>query len=56
MQQTNFRENRPTGSGEEEFEGFYNVLAGRSSLSCDQDPVKQHLFPLPMEAPHKSLT
>ena len=47
MLHTKFRENRPTGSGEED------VWAWRPSWSCDPDVTKQISFPLPKEAPHK---
>ena len=36
MLQTKFRENQPTGSGED-FEGFYHIWACRPSWSCDQN-------------------
>ena len=39
MLHTKFRENRPAGSGEEDF--------------CDPDAANKLSFPLPKEAPHK---
>ena len=38
MLNTKFRENRPAGSGEEDFFcGFYHIWAWRPSWSCDLD-------------------
>ena len=38
MLHTKFRENRPSGSVEEFFEGFfYHIWAWQPSLSCDKD-------------------
>ena len=53
MLHTKFRENRPAGSGEEDFKGFYHILAWRPSWSCDPDAAKKISFPLSKEAPHK---
>ena len=53
MLHTKFRENRPAGSGEEDFEGFYHIWAWRTSWSCDPDAANKLSFPLPKEAPHK---
>ena len=48
MLHTKFRENRPAGSGEEDFlKGFYHIWAWRPSWSCDQDHVNKFLFPQP---------
>ena len=53
MLHTKFRENRPSGSGEEDFKGFYHIWMWRPSWSCDPYAAKKFLFPLPREAPHK---
>ena len=50
MLHTKFRENRPAGSGEED---FYHIWAWRPSWSCDPDAANKISFPLPKEAPHK---
>ena len=54
MLHTKFRENRPAGSGEEDFfKGFDHIWAWRPSWSCDPDASNKISFPLPKEAPHK---
>ena len=54
MLHTEFRVNRPAGSGEEEFlKGFHHIWAWRPSWSRDPDAVNKFSFPLPKEAPHK---
>ena len=53
MQHIKFRGNWPTGSGEEDFEGFLPYMARRPAWSCDPDAANKLLFPLPKEAPHK---
>ena len=53
MLHTKFREKRPAGSGEEDFEVFYHIWAWRPSWSRDPDAVNKISFPLPKEAPHK---
>ena len=53
MLYTKFLENRPAGSGEEDFEGFHHIWAWRPSWSCDPDVAKKKFFPLPKKAPHK---
>ena len=45
MLHTKFRENRPAGSGEEDF--------WRPSWSRDPDVANKISFPLPKVAPHK---
>ena len=52
MLHTKFRENRPAGSGEEDFEGFYHIWAWRPSWSGDPDVANKISFPLPKDAPH----
>ena len=42
----------PTGSGKENFKGFYHIRACRPLWSCDQDPANKLSFPRPMEAPY----
>ena len=44
MLHTKFRENRPAGSGEEDFKGFYHIWAWRPSWSCDQHYVIRFSF------------
>ena len=53
MLHTKFRENRPAGSGEEDFLRVFNIRAWRPSWSCDPDASNKISFPLPKEAPHK---
>ena len=53
MVHTKFRENRPAGSGEEDFEGFLPYMGVAPSWSCDPDAANKLSFPLPNEAPHK---
>ena len=56
MLHTKFRENRPAGSGEEDFRflsGFYHSWAWRPSWSCDPNFAIKLSFPLPMDASHK---
>ena len=54
MLHTKFRENRPAGSGEEDFLRVFTIYgAWRPSWSCDSDAANKLLFPLPKEAPHK---
>ena len=47
MLHTKFRENRPTGSGEEDFLRVFTIY-GR-----DPDAANKISTPLPKEAPHK---
>ena len=44
MLHNKFRENRPAGSGEEDFEGFYHIRAWRPHWPCDQDHIKKFSF------------
>ena len=54
MLHTKFRENRPSGSGEEDFlKGFYHIWAWRPSWSCDPDAANKLSFPLPKEDQQK---
>ena len=54
MLHTKFRENRPAGSGEEDFLSvFYHIWARRPSWSCDLDFGIKLSLPLPRDAPHK---
>ena len=53
MLHTKFRENRPAGSREDDFKGFYHIWAWRPSWSCDRDAANKLSYPLPKEAPHK---
>ena len=53
MLHTDFRENRPAGSGEEDFlSGFSHIWAWRPSWSCNPDFTNKPSFPLPIDAPH----
>ena len=54
MLHTKFRENRPAGSGDEDFlRVFYHIWVWRQSWSCDSDAANKLLFSLPKEAPYK---
>ena len=54
MLHTKFRENRPAGSGEEDFFiGFYHIWARRPSWSCHLDFGIKFSLPLPRDDPHK---
>ena len=53
MLHTNFQENQPASSGEENFRGFYHIWAWRPALSCDLNFAIKLSFPLPMAAAHK---
>ena len=48
MLKAKLRENRPAGSGEEDFEGFLLIWSWRPAWSCDQDAVNRLSFPYPM--------
>ena len=47
MLHAKFQDHRTSGSGEEDFKGFYHIW------SCDLDNLYKLLFPLPKEALHK---
>ena len=54
MLHTKFLENRPAGSGEEDFLRVFTIIwAWRPSWSCDLDHLYKLSFPLHKEAPHK---
>ena len=55
MLHTKFHENRPAGSGGEDFffSVFYHIWAWWPSWSCDQDFAIKLSSPLPIDAPHK---
>ena len=53
MLHAKFQDHKISGSGEEDFKGFYHIWAWRPSLSCDLDHLYKLSFPLPKEAPHK---
>ena len=55
MLHTKFQDHRTSGSGEEDFLGFYHICAWRPSWSCDLDHLYKLSFPLPKEAPHENL-
>ena len=46
---TKFHCYRPTGSGEEDFEGLYHICAWRQSWSYDTVSTNKLLFPRPMK-------
>ena len=48
-----FQDNRTSGSGEDDFKGFYHIWAWRPSLSCDLDHLYKLSFTLPKKAPHE---
>ena len=54
MLHTKFRGNRPAGSEEEDFEGFFHIWAWRPPWSCDPDATNKLSFYLPKEAPQKN--
>ena len=56
MLHTKFRGNRPTGSGEEDFEVFLPYMGVAAILSCDLDFAIKLEMPLPKESPHKIST
>ena len=47
MLHTKFQDHRTSGSGEEEFKGFYHIWAWRPSWSCDQDHLYKNGSPFP---------
>ena len=53
MLHAKFQDHRTTGSGEENFKGFYNIWTWRPFWSCDMVHLYKILFPLLKEAPHK---
>ena len=53
MLHAKFQDHRISGSGEENFKGFYHIWALRPSGSCDLDHLYKLWFPLPKEAQHK---
>ena len=53
MLHAKLQDHRTSGSGEEDFQGFYHIWAWRPSWSCDLDHLYKFSFPLPKEAQHK---
>ena len=60
MLHTKFQDHMISGSGEEDFKGFYHIWAWWPSWSRDLDHLSRDLdhlyklwFSLPKEAPHK---
>ena len=51
MLHAKYQDHRTSGSGKENFEGFYHIWAWWPYWSCDHD-IKLS-FPLPKEAPHE---
>ena len=47
MLNTKFRGNRPAGSKEEDFKGFYHIWAWRPYGSCDPDAANKLCSPYP---------
>ena len=53
MLHAKFQDHRTSGSGEEDFSGFYHIWAWPPSWSCDLDHLYKLSFPFPKEDPHK---
>ena len=53
MLHAKFQDHRTSGSGEEDFYGFYHIRAWRPSWSCDLDHLYKLSVTLLKEAPHK---
>ena len=51
MLHAKFQDLRTSGSGREDFLGFYHIWAWQPSWSCDMGHLYKLLFPLPKEAP-----
>lgn len=49
MLHTKFQAYKPTGSGEEAFEGFYHIWALQPSWPCEQDHLNKLSFLLCLE-------
>ena len=47
MLHAKFQDHRTSGSGEEDFKGFYHIWAWRPSWSCDLGHLYKLSFPLP---------
>ena len=52
MLHTKFRENRPAGSGVEDYLKGYHIWGWRPSWSRDPDDANKFSFPLPKEVSH----
>ena len=50
-----FQDHRISGSGEEDFKGFYNIWAWRPSWSFGLDHLYKLWFPLSKEVSHEIL-
>ena len=53
MLHAKFQDHRTSGSREEDFKGFYHILAWRPSWSCDLYYLFKLSSPLPKEAQHE---
>ena len=53
MLHAKFQDHRTSGSGKEDFKGFFHIWAWRPSWSCDLDHLCKLSLPLPKEAPHE---
>ena len=53
MLHAKFQDHRFSGSGEENFKGFYHIWAWWPSWSCDLNHLYKLWFTLPKEAPHE---
>ena len=53
MLHAKFQDQWTSGSGEEDFYGFYHIWAWQPSLSCDLDHLYKLSVPLPKEASHE---
>ena len=53
MLHAKFQDHRTSGSGKEDFKGFYHIWAWWTFWSCDLDHLYKLSFSLPKEAPHE---
>ena len=53
MVHTKFQDHMISGSGEEDFKGFYHIWALQPSWLCDLNHLYKISFPVPMEAPRE---
>ena len=53
MLHTKFQGNLPSGSGKEDFKGFYYIWAWQPSWSCDLDEIYKLSFPLCRKAAYE---
>ena len=53
MLHAKFQNHRTSGSGEEDFKGFYNIWAWWLPCLCDLNHLYKIWLPHPKDAPHK---